>query len=407
MEVWPSDFDFGIYGYEFSNPIGGVLKQSPADFVVTEVDSRTNRPIPRPPKEMYVHGDGGGLYLVGRVWKKNIDHAHMIRLLSKTFRVGEKDISTAGIKDKRAITTQFFSVYQPNKTVQDPIQIGENIEIDAFSYYRERMYPGRMAGNAFEITIRETRQLDQDKLDEFGTFLENGVLNHYGYQRFGGSRPITAEFGRLILQNKYQDAVDLYLGGRSAGHDEQYRCMWRENKDPDELLLNWTAIPQVERDILQYLARKKHDYHGSIRRIPEFLINISKSAFISELYNHYISRRGRDLSPLPGERVVDEELHLYNNTRKVKNLEIALPSKMWDKALNEDWAKVFDNFNLDLQKDLKQVKHTTRKLISYPIDFEGLVLDDNCALVSFQLGTGSYATTVLRELMQVLPIHLC
>lgn len=407
MEVWPSDFDFGIFGHEFTSPIGGVLKQSADDFFVTEVDSQTHRPLPRPPAQMYEHGDGGGLYLVGRVWKKDIDHAHMIRLLSKTFRVEEKDISTAGIKDKRAITTQFFSVYQPNKIVQDPMQIGDNIEIDGFSYYREKMYPGRMSGNAFEITIRETVGLDQDKLDNFGSFLDGGILNHYGYQRFGGSRPITAEFGRLILQNKFRDAVDLYLGGKSAGPDEQFRSVWRENRDPDELLLKWTNIPQIEKDILRYLSKRNNDFHGSIRRVPEFLINLSKSAFISDLYNHYISRRGRNLSPLSGERKIDETLHSILKVKNVDNIEIALPSKVWDKPLNDVWKDVFDKFELQPQKDLKQIKHNTRELLTYPVDFEGMVLDENTALVSFQLGTGSYATTILRELMQVLPIRLC
>ena len=63
------------------------------------------------------------------------------------------------------------------------------------------MYPGRMEGNEFEITIRDAN-VKQEVLDEFTDFVENGILNYYGYQRFGGIRPITAEFGRLILQKK-------------------------------------------------------------------------------------------------------------------------------------------------------------------------------------------------------------
>ncbi len=70
MEIWPTDLDYGILGFEFEHPIRGRIKSKAEDFVVTEVDPNTMRVIPRPPKEMYEHGDGGGLYLGARVWKK-------------------------------------------------------------------------------------------------------------------------------------------------------------------------------------------------------------------------------------------------------------------------------------------------------------------------------------------------
>lgn len=402
--MWPTDLEYGILGYGYDDGIGGVLKTIPEDFVVTEVDPHTMRPLPKPPKDMYQHGDGAGLFLCGRVWKKDIDHARMKRQLSKVFKVPEKSISTAGIKDKRAITTQLFSVYQPMYIPKTPLQVANNLEIDGLANYRERMYPGRMGGNYFEITIRETNKLTQNKLDSFGKYLDNGILNYYGYQRFGGNRPITAEFGRHILNEDYFRAIDLYLGGRSAGKDEKYRQMWRDNRDPNELLMNWDNIPLIERDILLYLSRKKNDYFGAIRKIPEFLINLSKSAFISLLFNHYVSRRGIGMDLQKGERIVSTHLPSIVNPKLVENIEIALPSKRWKEPLNDDWNTVFEKYNLQI-KELKTISHTSRMLILHPIDFEGIVLDDNSALVQFQLPVGAYATTVLRELMQVPPIH--
>ncbi len=405
MEIWPTDLDYGILGFEFEHPIRGRIKSKAEDFVVTEVDPNTMRAIPRPPKEMYEHGDGGGLYLGARVWKKNIDHAKMEKLLAKTFKVPTNAISTAGIKDKNAITTQLFTVYQPRKVIDPPLQIIEGMEIDGFARYKERMYPGRMGGNSFDITIRETEGLTQEKLDNFAKFLDNGIINYYGYQRFGGYRPITAEFGRLIVKKDYHGAIDLYLGGKSAGYDEIYREMWRDNHDPDELLMNWDNIPAIEREILIYIS-KKDDYFGAIRKMPEFLINISKSAFISLLFNNYTSRRGMDMELQRGERIIEEKIPSIVNSRMVENIEVAFPSKRWEVPLNDIWADVFDKFNVDVKKELREFKHNSRMLKLYPVDFEGMVLDDETALVSFQLPSGAYATTVLRELMQVIPVKM-
>ncbi|MCY3410804.1 MAG: tRNA pseudouridine(13) synthase TruD [Candidatus Heimdallarchaeota archaeon] len=404
MEIWPSDLDFGILGYSFSSPIGGKIKQQPEDFLVTEIDSITNRPLPRPPKPMYEHGDEGGLYLVGRVWKRDMDQAKMFHHLKRIFKVQETDLSTAGIKDKKAITTQLFSVFQPNTIPNDPLQVTPGLEIDSFSYYRERMYPGRMAGNAFEIIIRECDTLSTKNLDAFLEFTNNGMLNYYGYQRFGGERPITAEFGKMILQKNYKEAIDLYLGGKSAGDDEIYRKLWRDTQDPNEVLMNWDNIPQIERDILLYLAKKPGRFDNAIQKIPEFIINISQSAFISLLFNYYLSYRGNDLQPLKAERVVNQKLPSFT-PRTERNIEIALPSKKWDKALNEIWREVFSRVKLDLN-DLKTIQHTSRNLMVYPADVETIILDNSSAMLSFQLSTGSYATTILRELMQVKPINL-
>ncbi len=296
-------------------------------------------------------------------------------------------------------------MYQPRKVIDPPLQIIEGMEIDGFARYKERMYPGRMGGNSFDITIRETEGLTQEKLDNFAKFLDNGIINYYGYQRFGGYRPITAEFGRLIVKKDYHGAIDLYLGGKSAGYDEIYREMWRDNHDPDELLMNWDNIPAIEREILIYIS-KKDDYFGAIRKIPEFLINISKSAFISLLFNNYTSRRGMDMELQRGERIIEEKIPSIVNSRMVENIEVAFPSKRWEVPLNDIWADVFDKFNVDVKKELREFKHNSRMLKLYPVDFEGMVLDDETALVSFQLPSGAYATTVLRELMQVMPVKM-
>ena len=152
MELSDADFGMGPYQYDGS-PVGGVLKSRPTDFKVVEVSPRTGEPIAVPPEPVDYHFEEGGMFLTGRVWRQNHDHGKMVRRLARTFGVAEEHVSTAGIKDARAEIVQLFSVYNPQKEVDDPTMLELGMEIDSFRYARERMYPGSMGGNYFDILL--------------------------------------------------------------------------------------------------------------------------------------------------------------------------------------------------------------------------------------------------------------
>lgn len=394
MKKWPEDSDYGIMGYTWrGRSIGGRIKANLDDFLVNEIDPMTKLPIAFPPEKLnHSSTKEGGLFLIGRVWKRGIDHARMIRLVAKEFGVKEDDVSTAGIKDAKAVTVQLFSVYRPRMKVKDPTQPCPRLEIDSFHYSREYIWPGAMEGNKFDIIVRNANKIEINSLEDYKKFVSNGLLNFYGYQRFGSKRPITAQFGRFIVNSKFNDAIDIYLGGKSANPDDDYfRKLWRENQDPNEILIQWNKIPIIEKDILIHLSKKPNDYVGAMRKFPNFLINIAKSSFVSLLTNHYLSKRGTVEKTLPGER------------ERKNNIEIALPSNKWVKPLNEIWKEVFDFFKVDFKREMKQIRHTSRFLKFYPTKWRHKILDENSIKVSFNLPHGAYATIVLRELMQQPP----
>ena len=147
-------------------------------------------------------------------------------------------------------------------------------------------------------------------------------------------------------------------------------------------------MPYLEKKLLLHLVDKKDDFQGAIKKLPSYLINLAKSSFISQLFNEYISYRGREKKILKGERQIDE------------NIEIALPSHHWKEPLNGIWRKVFDKFSIDVNKDLVDVRHSSRLLYIYPKLFHYEVLSDNQLLIEFSLKNGQYVTIVLRELMK-------
>lgn len=365
--------------------IGGRIKTKPSDFLVIELDNDT------PVTQMNYEKTTSGLFLVGNVWKKKLDHSKMVKTIAKIFKVEETDISTGGIKDAFAETSQLFSVYQPRFVPSDPYQPHVNIEFSNFRYARERVFPGSMSGNYFDIKIRDIKSVDRDEINKFGQWAENGIINYYGYQRFGSSRPVTAAMGRLLIKGDFEGAINLYLGGEAEDDSEIGRKLWRETKDPEHLLLNWINVPQIEKGILIHLSKRKNDFRGAVSKFPPFLLRIFKSAFVSAMANDYLSRRGLDDVLLKGERKI-------NN-----NIEIALPSKQWNHPLNEIWEEVFQNFSIDPEEELRTIKHTSRYLKSYVMDWQLKELDDKMLRVSFKLATGCYATTVLREIMQAQP----
>ncbi len=377
-------FHLGPYQWN-GKPVGGRIKSKPSDFIVIELDNEI------PVNQIEYEKSTSGLFLVGNVWKRKIDHSKMLKNIAKTFKVNENDVSTGGIKDAFAETTQLFSVYQPRRVPSDPFQPHINIEFSDFRYARERIFPGSMSGNYFDITIRDCKFLDMDNIDAFGQWAETGILNYYGYQRFGSSRPITAQMGRLLIQGEFEKAIDVYLGAEAEDVSEDGRTLWRETNDPELVLLNWTNIPQIEKEILIHLTKRKRDFKGAVNKFPPFLLRIFRSAFISAMTNDYLSRRGLNDTILKGER--------ENNN----NIEIALPSKQWKQPLNEIWEEVFLKFSIDINEELCEINHTSRYLKSYVKDWEIKEIEDEILQLSFKLGTGCYATTVLRELMQAPP----
>ncbi|MCK4651842.1 MAG: tRNA pseudouridine(13) synthase TruD, partial [Methanosarcinales archaeon] len=74
--------------------ISGTIRSDAEDFHVTEVWDQNLRE------------SASGQYLIVKLTKKNWDTNHLIRDLSRRFRVSRTRFGWAGTKDKRAVTVQ-------------------------------------------------------------------------------------------------------------------------------------------------------------------------------------------------------------------------------------------------------------------------------------------------------------
>ncbi len=150
----------------------GLIKQSPGDFKVDETI------------DIDLTGDGEHDWL--RICKTNANTGWVARGLAKHAGVPLRDVGYAGLKDRHAVTTQWFSVRRPGKAGTD----WNSLAMDGVSVVEQRRHGkklrrGAHAGNAFQLVVREATVDPGQLAERLGVIREQGVPNYFGLQRFG------------------------------------------------------------------------------------------------------------------------------------------------------------------------------------------------------------------------------
>jgi tRNA pseudouridine13 synthase len=141
---------------------GGVIKDRPEDFVVSEVLSE-------------MPGAGGmRTFTVTKVDRNTLDVAEE---LGK--RVGCR-IKFWGMKDKRSISTQFMQCAGGGRATRSVIS-GRGWSATSVGLWDE-LGPAYFAGNAFRIRLRNFSGAVEEVSDAVKS---GGIANFFGYQRFG------------------------------------------------------------------------------------------------------------------------------------------------------------------------------------------------------------------------------
>ena len=109
-------------------------------------------------------------------------------LLSNLADIKRNDVSFCGLKDRFAVTTQWFSLYLPGRELNADQLLHDDFEILSMARHNKKLRRGMHSGNQFRLILREFSAL-QDQHAEINVRLENiaryGVPNYFGEQRFG------------------------------------------------------------------------------------------------------------------------------------------------------------------------------------------------------------------------------
>ena len=177
LPQWPSAYP--------ASGARATLKHHNADFVVTEL------PL-QPPC-----GKGEHLWL--EIEKNGANTAFVAQQLAQAAGVQDVDVGYAGLKDRYAITRQWFSIHLPNGETPELTRLRHpEFEVLSQSRHLKKLRPGDLQGNRFRIVLREVTGARDAIEANLEAVASQGVPNYFGSQRFGHGGG-NVEQGRAML----------------------------------------------------------------------------------------------------------------------------------------------------------------------------------------------------------------
>ena len=320
----------------------GILKATPEDFVVEE--------------DLGFEPEGEGEHVWLWIEKRLSNTEQVARAIARLAGVKAMDVGYAGMKDRVAVTRQWFSIYLSNKEEPDWQQLNsENVNVLSVTRGKRKLRRGALKGNRFSIRITSIEGESGELSPRIEKIINYGVPNYFGAQRFG--RDNLARATHMFASGKkmrdrhkrglYLSAVRSEIFNRVLSKRVEAEC-WNTAMPGDVMMLDGShsvfAIEAVDADIERRLSEK--DIHVS-----------------GPLW-------GR------GEPQVSEEA-------------LRFESQITDQAT--DWCEGLE------KAGMKQERRSLR-LLAKEIEWD---LKDSALHVTFWLPSGSYATMLLRELIDV------
>jgi tRNA pseudouridine13 synthase len=168
----PRDYLFD-WAYAHGEPTcRGTIRTTAEEFQVDEV--------------LGYEPDDEGHHAFLHIRKRNTNTEWLARQLAELAGVELKEVGYAGLKDRHAVTTQYFSVNLSGRAEPDwsLLNSGE-VEVLSVERHARKLRRGGLRENRFVITVREL-QGDCSTLEQrLQRISEEGVPNYFGEQRFG------------------------------------------------------------------------------------------------------------------------------------------------------------------------------------------------------------------------------
>lgn len=403
---------------------GGRLKRYVEDFVVDEIS--------RHPPE-----DPSGRFTIAKVTSTNWETNRLVRQMARQLGISRNRISFAGTKDKRAVTSQLICFEAPLEQVLGLRM--HQVLVEGAYRSKKNLTIGDLIGNAFKIKVRDCAFRDDGlraaasatlgRLDALG-----GFPNFFGVQRFGSLRPITHIVGRHIVRGEFEQACMAYAANPVPEESEEARSarlFIQETKDFASALKMLPRQLMFERIVVEHLAKEPDDFPGAIRALPRNLQMMFVHAYQAFIFNRILServRRGFTIDmPLVGDVVLpmdkdglpdhDKQVPVTRNNldlvaSQVRNRRACVSAVLFgsESVLAEgepgDVERLVvgqegvrrEDFIVPLIPECSSTG-SRRELVA---QFHGMRFqaEGDSLELSFSLGKGCYATSLLREVMK-------
>jgi tRNA pseudouridine13 synthase len=278
--------------------IGGKIKQHIEDFQVEEVP-------------LY-EAKGVGTHCYLKIEKRGFSTMAAADILAKALGRKNKDIGYAGLKDKQAVTQQWFSVEHLDTARAKALELPKGMKVVEITRHNNKIKRGHLAGNRFVIKVRneewgrvgvgmtEASRRAQAILD---VLKNQGVPNFFGPQRFGMRRD-NHMLGLALLKGDHQAFVDRFLGDpdESVDHGPVLHARHKYAKgDFAGAMELWPGHLRDERRALAAMGKKGNAKRASFAVDLE-LKKLMVSALQSFLFNRVLERRLKKMGVvMPGD----------------------------------------------------------------------------------------------------------
>ena len=318
-----------------------LLKAECADFVVKE--------------QLGYDMSSDGEFVAVKVRKTDCNTLFVGEQLAKFAGISARNMSYAGLKDRKAVTEQWFSLQMPGQPTPDFNQFSlEGVEILDVTRHQRKIRIGSLQGNHFEILLRNAEETDELKV-RLDFLAKNGFPNYFTEQRFGrdGNNLTQAlRWANGEIKVKDRNKRSFYL---SAARSEMFNLIVSKRME-----LN-LAQQILVGDVLQ--LNGSHSW-----------FEVDESEDLAQLQQRLAQQDVLLTAPLIGEEeksAVDFEHEIFAQHQAL--------------------------FALMRQERMKAAR---RPILMHPQHFQWQ-FEPNGLRLQFDLLAGSYATALIRELVNI------
>ncbi|AWB67591.1 tRNA pseudouridine(13) synthase TruD [Saccharobesus litoralis] len=302
-------------------------------------------------------GQGEHLWLL--VEKENENTQYVANQLAKLLGVQPKLASYSGKKDKYAVTRQWFSFPFPIKKSLPPAIEGPNFKALIITRHDKKLKTGTHKANRFEINV-QCEALDEESelhlQHRVNAITQQGVPNYFGEQRFGH------RFGNI------EKALAMFANQIKV-KDRNKRGMYLSAAR--SFLFNHIIAQRINQDMFKPLC-------GDV-----FMLNGSHSVFCADnIDDDLITRHQAHDIQITGPMWGEGEL-------KTQGIPLELEKQLLKDEVMSDLIKGLENARL------KQERRSLNLFIPN-LSFSRY---DHGFTLKFELPTGCFATSVLREIV--------
>jgi len=186
----PSELYKQSLSYAYGKPEASArIRTHDADFQVVE--------------DLGFEPSGEGEHYFLWVQKEGLNTEFVAEDIARRIKVQRKLVSYAGMKDRHAVTRQWFSAHLPGKQiVGEEAFASASYQVLSSSRHLKKLHTGALRGNHFKLILREFSGDHGDFESRLLRVKENGFPNYFGEQRFGfnGANLDAAE--AMLLEGK-------------------------------------------------------------------------------------------------------------------------------------------------------------------------------------------------------------